>query len=335
MVTARRRRSSVSVGTRAGQRAPAVRSSAGVERPQWFATTVRVVAALLSSTAALTALLIYFGRVRSTALFLYFGVDQSVLSFAPQESVIRSINVLFWPMMGSAIATLAAVLLYGYADRAHGGHVAHVALRTTWMSMFACAAALIAVAAVAYGRGRPAQPPGVARLYWVPLLVLAAALLGGFGVMLMARLERLPWLSLWRPISGVVGTLAVTLVVLWAFWALGEFASFSGRQRAIAVASHLDQLPHVTLYAEEDIGLEGPGVSGSQLDLGASRRAFAYSGLRFMRRDDGRYLLLPCGWTVGDPVMLLREAADLRVEFSTGGTGESCSLQMSRSARAP
>src|SRR5206468_3932674 len=60
---------------------------------------------IVAPVTLLTALLYYFGWVRSNALWLHFGIDPSTIGFSTQDYLLRAIGALYVP--------LGAMLIFG------------------------------------------------------------------------------------------------------------------------------------------------------------------------------------------------------------------------------
>src|SRR5918999_4212186 len=89
-----------------------------------------------------TALLFYFGWVRSDAQAEAFGVDLSVFEMTTDDLVLRSINVLFFPLIGLLLGGLLFLRLDPWV-RAHARYTGPV-LRQSWVLVLV-GVALIAV----------------------------------------------------------------------------------------------------------------------------------------------------------------------------------------------
>src|SRR4029453_19582193 len=109
----------------------------------------------------------YFGWRRSTAEAKALGFDVSVLGMSPQEFMLRSVPVLFFPLALLLLASLGAVWsharLLRHLDRDQGrDRVLRVAdvLRWSWLLLLLIGVALLGAA----------PPPG--RLFLPPFVTL-------------------------------------------------------------------------------------------------------------------------------------------------------------------
>src|SRR5512132_3026246 len=73
---------------------------------------LQVVTAIVAPTTLLTALLFYFGWIRTNALFQYFGVDATTLGFTTQYYLLRSSEALYVPLGTLLVVGLAALWLH-------------------------------------------------------------------------------------------------------------------------------------------------------------------------------------------------------------------------------
>src|SRR5687767_11995280 len=90
------------------------RSAATVEEPRPPLDLMKFITSIGSPIALATALLFYFGWIRSEEQARAFGADASVFAMSTQDYVLRSVNVLFFPL----ILMLMVCLLLLRLDRA-------------------------------------------------------------------------------------------------------------------------------------------------------------------------------------------------------------------------
>src|SRR6267143_7302776 len=84
---------------------------------------LQTVGLVVAPVTLLTALLYYFGWIRSNSLWLYFGVDQSALGFSVQDYLVRSIGAIFAPLGGLLI--LCLLLIEAHTEIAHWIEMRH------------------------------------------------------------------------------------------------------------------------------------------------------------------------------------------------------------------
>jgi len=98
--------------------------------------------AIAGASALLSALMLYFGWVRTRVLYEYFGVPVGILRYSTTDFVLRSADVFFRPVIWSilAVAGLVAVLI--------GADVLDRRLARWWLHL--CLRATLAAAAGAF-----------------------------------------------------------------------------------------------------------------------------------------------------------------------------------------
>jgi hypothetical protein len=280
---------------------------------------VQLATAIVAPTTVLTALLFYYGWVRTNALFQYFGVDATVLGFTTQDYLLRSSEALYVP-----VGTLLVVGLVGLW--VHGMMTSWLA--AGWLPRLRATAVVLGIVGLAlFARG--VAGVAVPRLSLDDLLVTPVclglgAVLGAYGRWLWLRQRALQddhgnaTSPRWH---GVVNLLLVAmLVVLSLFWATSDYARAYGRGRAVAYARQLAVRPGVVVYSADRLFLHGPGVREEALpaEQHTSYR-YRYSGLRLLTESRGRLFLLPQGWIRTDGAAIVLAGSDkVRVEFTRG-----------------
>jgi hypothetical protein len=298
-------------------RAAAQRPGMSLER------AVQVVTAIIAPTTLLTALLFYFGWIRTNALFQYFGVDATVLGFTTQDYLLRSTEALYVPLGTLLVVGLAGTWAHGQVEAWLAGHRPGGLPRRTALALGAVG--VVGLALFARGVAGVAVPRLSRDGFLVtPVCLGLGAILGAYAQWLWRRLRQPPGRrgGVSRPRwPGLVGLgLVAMLVVLSLFWATTDYARAYGRGRAVAYARDLVVRPGVVVYSAERLFLQGPGVREQALPAGqrASYR-YRYSGLRLLTEAHGRLFLLPAGWTTTDGAAVVLAGGDqLRVEFTRG-----------------
>jgi hypothetical protein len=229
-----RHRMAASAERRAGEpAAPAApaRRTLGLERGLQVAT------AIVAPTTLLTALLFYFGWIRTNALFQYFGVDATLLGFTTQDYLLRSSEALYLPLGTLLVVGLAAIWLHSVA--------------ATWLAAgrrlellrgIAVALALVGLALFARGVAGVALPRLSRSDFLVtPVCLGLGAALGAYGRWLWLRRREVLGDDRDATRPGWAGTaslvLVVLLVVVSLFWATTNYARAYGRGRAAEVRS--------------------------------------------------------------------------------------------------
>ena len=281
---------------------------------------LQVVTAIVAPTTLLTALLFYFGWIRTNALFQYFGVDATTLGFTTQDYLLRSSEALYVPLGTLLVVGLVALWLHSVV--------------ATWLAArrrldllrgIAVALGLVGLALFARGVAGVALP----RLSRTDFLVTPVCLglgsaLGAYGRWLWLRRREV--LDDHRDATqpGWAGTTSLVLVVLLMvvslFWATTNYARAYGRGRAAQYARLLAVRPGVVVYSADRLFLQGPGVVETPLPAGQhTSYRYRYSGLRLLTESRGHLFLLPAGWTLTDgSAIVLADSDKLRVEYIRG-----------------
>jgi hypothetical protein len=264
----------------------------------------RVVTALVSQTAILSALLFYFGWVSTNALYGFFGVDTSVLGLSVTDYLIRGTRLAFPTLLAlGAFALFAAyahrLILTATPERA--GRLETIVRIARGAGMLLVLAGLTVVA-LTHGE------VGVAQLgSFAP--ICAGFTLLTYSAFLASREGRGVWLST-----------AVALALLSLFGTLGAYAEIVGRQAATQVSVSLRHGSQVFVYSERSLGLTGPGVV-TTIEPSTDLYRYRYSGLHLLIRSGGLYLLIPVGWRPGHGIVIALpddSGQGLRIEFSPG-----------------
>lgn len=277
----------------------------------------QVVGAFVAPTTAITALLYYFGWVRASTTYGYFGVDvERTLGFSAADYVRRSSTIVFTPLAGFTLLSL--VILRGThavdqylrqpVNHKHIAHVAHVA---------SAAATLLLVTAAVLLK----EPSWVAK---TPLIKPLSLAMGATCATYSGHVRNLQadgqanseagqhlFAALYKGLLG-------GLIVLALFWATAIVALEQGLRAAHALERGLPAAPGVVVYAHDNQYITGLGVKYVSLDPANSAYRFRYTGLRLLARTaDGGYVLLPRGWVhaYGNPAYVIPSNAGIRVDL--------------------
>jgi hypothetical protein len=292
-------RQSAATGTAGAAQIPPGREEEQVRRPL---DLMKVVTSIGSPIALATSLLFYFGWVRSEEQARAFGADASVFAMSTQDYVLRSVNVLFFPVILLLLVALLALRL----DRGlRSGTpppwigVAATVLLFSWVLFLPLGLVLVAVA----GRFGDVTLP-----FWCAL-----ALLGPVYGALLRRTENddRP-----RPSRVAVGLLAALVTVL-LFWQTERLASLGGEALAQDIKDDLGgTLTRVELFSAKDLHLAGPGLQETRLGGDESAYLYRYSGLYLLQRSGDKYFLLTEGWDRDEGrLVVLPDSSAIRVEF--------------------
>jgi hypothetical protein len=262
-----------------------------------------VITSIGSPIALATALLFYFGWVRSEEQAKAFGADASVFAMSTQDYVLRSINILFFPL----VLLLLVGLLMSRLDRSlrrravPGSRIGTLAtlLRFSWALFLPLGLVLLAVAG---------EFGDVTLPFWVTLAIVGPA----YGI-LLGRLVR----GDDRRFPYRVVALLAALVTVCLFWQTERLARLGGEALAQDVKDNLDErLAAVRLLTAKDLQLTEPGVTMTRLTGDDTAYRFAYTGLYLLQRSGGKYFLLTDGWDRDEGrLVVLPDDPDNRLEF--------------------
>jgi hypothetical protein len=250
-----------------------------------------------SPIAVGTALLFYFGWVRSNAQAEAFGVDISVFEMSTDDLILRSINVLFYPLIVSLLGGLLFLRVHPWLrDRAR--HAAPV-LRQSWILV------LVGLASIAVDRSLG----GLLLPVWV-LLAFAGMAYG-------SRLARHA-LGDDRPAPLAQSLLLGALLVVILFWVTERFARVGGSALAYELQRDLGGRSPVSLFSQGRLHIDADGVTEIALSGPESHYGYRYDGLYLLQRSGGKYFLLTDGWRDGMPpgrLVILPDDQRIRLEF--------------------
>jgi hypothetical protein len=276
---------------------------------------VKLLTEIASLLATATALLLYFGWVRSEAQARAFGTDVSLFGMSTQDFVLRSTDVIFLPGLAVLLLSLLAVWIHrrltgkssalrpelAARSRRRAGRLGRV-LWFAWLLPFIVGAPLLVA--------RPSLGVSV-------LPFLFAAAVGGtwYGY------------SLRRYASGSPSStplpffyLASALLVVSMFWMTERVARVGGEARADGIKDNIAvALNSVTIYSATRLQLSGDAIKEIPLKGPKAAYLFRYDGLYFLQKSGGYYFLLTDGWDTGNGrLVVLPESMPIRVEFGPG-----------------
>jgi hypothetical protein len=283
------------------------RPQAAAQPPNDLGSVLQLVTAIGSPIALGTALLFYFGWQRSQAEADALGFSVDVLGMAPQDFMLRSIPVLFFPMALLLLASLAAVWTHArllrQLQRDRGRErVLHVAdvLRWSWLLLLLVGVALLAAA------------PSLGRLL-LPTFITLGVLGTIYGTILRQRATQDPTRT-----RLAVTLLVAALVALLLFWQTERLARVAGEALAEEIGANVHALTAVTIYSPKKLQL-GPDITETRFAEPDSAYRYRYDGLRLLDHASGKYFLLPDQWTRERPrLIVIRDDSTVRMEFTRG-----------------
>ncbi len=272
----------------------------------------KVIGQIVAPITLITALLIFFGWSRTTALFGWFGIDPTSLGFSSTDYLLTSQDSLFVPGVVLALLVLGVMWLLAVARRGSARSV----MSRRWVGPAAAVAGgLLAANGVLgiFGSGLFIDRVGVAPLS----LIIGVALLS-FAVQTI-RSRRLTYTRG----AGIAELTGLTIVMAMAlFWAAGDYSSAVGRQRAFDLANGLNRSAQVVLYSEKSLGIPAEnGVAVVRCTGGTTAAyGFRYSGLMLLLNSNGQYVFLPVGWSRAQGSAIAVPKSDqIRLDYRSAG----------------
>jgi hypothetical protein len=263
---------------------------------------MKFITSIGSPIALATALLFYFGWVRSEEQAKEFGADASVFAMSTQDYVLRSINVLFFPLI---LLLLAGLLVHRLDRKLRTGPVPAwlprlaQAMTYSWAAFLTLGIVLYAVA----GRFGDVTLP-----FWVALAILGPV----YGTVL----RRLTSGDRER-YSRLTVALLAALTTVTLFWQTERLASLGGEALAQDIKDNMsDRLQSIRLFSAKDLHIAGPGIRTTTFTDTNSAYGYEYSGLYLLQRSGDKYFLLTDGWDSNTGrLIVLPDSATIRVEF--------------------
>lgn len=257
---------------------------------------VRMLAAILLNIGVLTALLVYFGWVRSDRMADDLGIDEAILGMSAEDYLLRSVQSVFVPIL---VAGLAGLAWSGFdrwwtMRRARKGAddrlVVGVA-RWTWLVALGVVALGIVLGFIGYAETYIAGP----------LVCSAGLLLLMYGAHLRGTLPgAVPVSMLTQTVFRGATTL---LVAVGVFWSATNFAVVEGSMLARGYEARVPELPGVEVDSTRPLDIAAPGVRELCRGEGESIR-YRYTGLRLLDRTGSNYFLVSDGWTAAYGVVV-------------------------------
>jgi hypothetical protein len=270
------------------------------------AGTLSAIASVGSPIAALTALLVYFGWVRTTVQADQLGYDVSIVDMSIQDYVLKSVNVVYIPLI--------LMLLVGVALRALHRRLVMPRLvkrrerrRLRWLARAFLLSWLLwlPVCLLLLLNGPPVDG------FAMPLTLAATLLCALYGTAVRRRLE--------PTAGGSTGarTIVVVLLALALLWSTERVARGLGEAYAADILARPETLVAVTVFSAKDLAISGPGVHVSQVGGPDAAYSYRYEGFRMLQRSGDRYLLISqSADQKRSRVFVIQETAEIRLEFS-------------------
>lgn len=270
--------------------------------PQRF---LALVAKVGSPIALGTALLFYFGWVRADAQARALGYDVTLLGLNTSDYVLRSVSVLFIPIVILILLALGFYALHPLLLRALETSASRSVGR--WFVGFLRFAWIWCVLA---GGIVFSAAPG-SRTMVIPIALTIGILLSIYG----DRLNR--HLTSADPPPSVVTGLVLLLLGVVVFWDVERLAGLMGRGVADFIATNPSSFAQISVLSDKSLEMNAAGIKATALGSEASAYRYRYDGLRLLLHSNGKHFLLAYAPDGGSPrVVVLRDSEALRVEFA-------------------
>jgi len=257
----------------------------------------------------LTALFVYFGFVRTSAFYGYFGVNLGVLKLSIQDYVLRSVDVSFGAvsrlaLVGALLIALDQGVAVALTRRAAGDH-GDRALRWTLTASGAVLLVLGLTSAVSREVTAVLNP-----LIGSALLALGAIMMVRFGSALLGDRDG----SSGRRAS----VLTAVVLVISGFWAATLYAHELGQEGARNTDASVGRLPLVSVFSAEPLDLPGQDVSASRITVADQEYRYRYSGLSLLTYSNDRWFVITGRHSdeYHSSVAILRDSDAIRVEVA-------------------
>jgi hypothetical protein len=266
---------------------------------------VGVIGLFIAPTTIITSVCYYFGYIWTRKYLSYFGIDSNAIGYTSSDYVLKSVNVLFAPILVLVLVAAVALWVVAYTRRLAQQDRGTRVIRVAGWTAIGIGVALTARGVV-----------GVVRPHWemvhgtlLTALALCAgpiALVVGCWLLSAVRARTTPEPFTNARLVSLVAAGAVIVMAL--FWLTNIFATGYGESEAKSTAAELwSKETGVTLYTGERLGapsnlvVESPVARTNSTDVGqpagASSGAFRYLCLRVLLVRGDRWVLVPARWT--------------------------------------
>ena len=259
---------------------------------------IGILGLLVAPTTVITSLCFYFGYVFTRTYFAYFGVDTDAVGFTSSDYVLKSVSVLYGPIVVLLLVWVAVLWAGVYVRRiSRSGKPIQLVRRMAWATITVGAlGAAGGVVGVAIPRLFPDRFAAVTPLALGLGIILVV---GGLWALAASKTTSAPRLYATAERTSLVA--AAGLVVLALFWATNIFATAYGRNQAQIKAGKLfSQETNVVLDTVRslappgDLIVESPLPSGDQAHDG---NGFRYQCFRALAVHGDNWVLVPARWT--------------------------------------
>jgi hypothetical protein len=283
---------------------------------------VQSLGAVIGPTALVSALLFYFGWARTQSQAQYLGLDVTLFGFSTQDYILLSTYSILVPLGEVLLGGLGILWLHrtlcALVDRGNGGAL--------WPWAEGVAGGLAVTLFVAGLVMNSDSTPSEGVLLMTPLALTFGVGMASYTVLVRRRRRAVQAGAKGDVVSPRVAPplsviLVAMLVAVGLVWEVANYADIKGRQLGKYMAAQLAFQPSVVVYSPKRLHIDATGVVETRFPEPESAYGFRYTGLKLLFRSNGRYFLVPDGWSIdGGTTVVLRDSENLRLEFvRTGG----------------
>jgi hypothetical protein len=288
---------------------------------------LRGIASVAAPTSLVTALLYYFGWVRTSRQAYLLGLDDSLFGYSTQDYVLRSISSMYWPLSIGLVACVAGSVLHitllARAGTPPSDAPELEVRRLRFLKRLTALLAGTGIASLVLGMTGAFVENRSSVLYVAaPLGVTVSIVLISYAVHLHRRFisgsgggeptQELKSLRLF------ISSSVIVLLFLSLFWTVSRFAAVKGVDLAAEVVRQLPSRPFVTVYSAKRLQLQPPVVE-TELTQENSAYRFAYTGLKLLFRSEQKFFLRPSDPSASEVNIVISESPELRLEFIRAG----------------
>ena len=285
--------------------------------------TFKGIGAIVAPTSLVTALLYYFGWVRTNVEAEQLGFDESMLGYSIPDYLLNSMSSMFGPLLVGLLAALVGLAFHGLvtmgaarlgaADDGSSGDRARrlIGALAAIVATVGLMAALLGLISTQVERPSDALYVGgpVAVTLGIVFVLYAASLCWRY---LVRRSSYAAIASSGSYNLAVTATL-VMLLLLSLFWNVSHYAVVKGHDLAATVEAAIPTFPDVRVFSREPLYLQPP-VKETKLAIDSAGYSQVYENLKLLFEAGGNYFLRPSDTNV--PLnIVLPIGPDIRVEL--------------------
>jgi hypothetical protein len=261
---------------------------------------LEIATAIAGSGALISALMLYFGWVRTRVLFDHFGVPVSILNYGTNDYVLRSAEVIFKPAVCTIIVAAVLAAVSAGMHRAESSNWNRSTRLFVRLAMAATTSVGVAIGLLGIAGGVNAS--------------VSSVLLCSSGALVIVQYQvRRAHASSKPPVAMLVLGLLLTLVG--AFWAVSVYAAAIGIAMADDIAAGRALRPDVVVYSTTDLGISGRQGDPCRLLADGTTCRFTYVGFRLLAYTNNRWFLIRYPWSPGMGTVILPDDRTVRVEL--------------------